>query len=141
MENQDMQIGAILQRVETLQRENRRIRAMLGLVVVVGATLLLMGQARPNQRLEASEFALKDSAGRVRARLAMEVADRPTLTFYDKNGLAPASLAGGDEPFLVLNKVGSNEQVMLAANEGFWASVFMARRSGRDCRCRRAYRG
>ena len=83
----------------------------------MAAAVGVMAQARPSRVVEANEFVLKDSAGRVRARLSMEVADRPTLTFYGKNGFIPASLAGGDEPFLVLNRAGSNEQVSLGASK------------------------
>jgi hypothetical protein len=49
----------------------------------------------------------------------MEATDRPTLSFYKDKTTITASLAAGDEPFLTLQRAGTNEQVQLAANKAF----------------------
>lgn len=114
------ELSAIASRLERLEKENQRLKIAGLLVLLVGATVLVMGQARPRRTLEAERFLLKDAKGRVRAELSMEFEDRPTLTFSDGKGLPLVSLAGGDEPFLVLNRAGSNEQVSLQANRLFY---------------------
>lgn len=115
------ELQAITERVQKLERENRWLKRAGLSVLMLAAAALLMGQARPSRTVEANEFVLKDAVGKVRARLSMEETDRPTLTFYGKNALIPASasLAGGDEPFLVLHRAGSNGQVQLSANAHF----------------------
>jgi hypothetical protein len=62
---------------------------------------------------------LQDASGTTRARLSMELDDRPTLSFYKDKTHSTASLAGGDELFLTLFRVGTNEQVMLGTNRAF----------------------
>lgn len=49
----------------------------------------------------------------------METTDRPTLSFYKDKTTITASLAAGDEPFLTLQRAGTNEQVQLGANKGW----------------------
>ena len=65
-------IPVLLQRLDKLERSNRRLK-LSGLVVLVGlAAFGLMGQARPPlQTVEAQEFVVKDATGAVRARLGV----------------------------------------------------------------------
>jgi hypothetical protein len=44
-------------------------------------------------------------------------ADHPTLTFHDARGFPVASLEGGDDPFLTLNRAGNEVQVLLSASK------------------------
>jgi hypothetical protein len=117
METSTPSLQSLAGRVKRLEKQNRWLRRAGLAVLFLAAAVGVMGQARPSRVVEANEFVLKDSAGRVRARLSMEGTNRPTLSFYDENSHIPASLAGGDEPFLVLNRAGSNEQVSLGANK------------------------
>lgn len=105
-------------RLDRLERENRFLRRVIVCFLLLASTVIAMGQARPSRILEADAFLLKDATGRIRARLSMEAEGRPTLTYLDQKGNLVAALAGGDEPFLILNKNGSNEQVQLGANKG-----------------------
>jgi hypothetical protein len=50
----------------------------------------------------------------------MEMKERPTLSFYNDYNSISTSLAGGDEPFLVLNRPGTLETVQLGANRTFF---------------------
>ena len=63
-------IPVLMQRLDKLERSNRRLK-LSGLVVLVGLVAFgLMGQARPPlQTVEAQEFVVKDAGGAVRARL------------------------------------------------------------------------
>ncbi len=79
-----------------------------------------MGQARTNRVLEANELIIKDNSGEVRARLSVDATNGPTLNFFREKNFISASLAGGDEPFLTLNRPGTNEQVVLGVNRSFY---------------------
>jgi len=108
------ELSNILARLGSVERENRRLKRMvLGVLVLVGA-VLLMGQARPTYRIaEAERFALKDATGRTRARLEMDGEDRPTLALLDASGFPLVSLAAGETPTLVLCRATCENQVVL----------------------------
>ena len=106
-------------RLEKLEKQNHRLKRGAATLAVLLSAVFSMGQGQSHRVLEAEEIVLKDKAGKVRARLSMEVDDRPTLSFYNPNGSIPVSLAAGDEPFLVLNRLGTTQSVQLAANRGF----------------------
>ena len=94
MNPQDPELLAIVERLDRLERQNRRFK-------LVGATLvffalsvpLIMGQARTTRVLEANEFVLRDTTGKIRARLGIGVtgmqlpsnapADLASLELYD----------------------------------------------------------
>jgi hypothetical protein len=60
----------LIERLERLERSHRRLKAWAACLLVVAATVAVMGQARPGpQTIEAQEFLVKDPAGTVRARL------------------------------------------------------------------------
>jgi hypothetical protein len=120
MQPHDATIQALTERVAKLEAQNLRYRKAGIAALVVASAVALMGQARTSRILEANEFVLKDNSGTVRARLSMETTNRPTLTFYRDKTHISASLAGGDEPFLILSRAGTNEQVQLGANRGFY---------------------
>jgi hypothetical protein len=115
------EMQAIVQRIEKLEAENRRLkRAVLG-VALLAAAVLAMGQARPSRILEADAFVLRDAAGRTRAQLWLEASRKmPVLAFYRENGQVAASLAGGEEPSLTLMRAGSDELVYLSVAKNDW---------------------
>jgi hypothetical protein len=109
--------GAIEERLEKLERQNRRMKlAGLGAMVIAGA-FVLMGQAsgpRTPPEVRAKSFVLVDANGETRARLYMSASgkgpeldlldakgnerltlDGPGLTLYDVNGKLRAVLAAG----------------------------------------------
>jgi len=100
-----------------------------GVLAFAGA-LLLMGQACPNRTIDAEKFVLRDSSGVERAELGMENGDRPTLTLRNATGFPLVSLAGGADPFLVLNRADSKAEVQLTASEGLYGLVLYGGHTG-----------
>src|SRR5437773_1783635 len=109
------ELKTISERLEKLERENRRLKRAAMASLLIAASIIFMGQAQRRRTLEAESFILKDANGRPRGELAMDFGSRPTLTLRDANGFPLVSLAGGDEPSLTLYRVGSQEQVNLTA--------------------------
>ena len=115
MNEQSIELSDILARLGRVERENRRMKRIgLGVLVLAGA-VLLMGQAHSKRTVEAENFVLKDGSGRIRARLGMELNDRPTLSLLDANGFPLVSMGAGENPFLTVCKKGCEEQVQLGA--------------------------
>lgn len=117
MGEQSTELKNILARLGRVERENRRLRqGGLGVLVLAGV-VLLMGQAHPNRTIEAEKFVLKDASGRIRARLEMELVDRPTLTLLDARGFPLVSLAAGENPLLTLCKGHCEKQAQLVISK------------------------
>jgi hypothetical protein len=90
MESNHRAFEVLAQRVEKLERQNRRWRCA-GLILMVGlGSLFAMAQVKTpkvappkaTKPLEAGKFILQDGLGAKRAELGM-FADRPVLVFYD----------------------------------------------------------
>src|SRR6266566_6655649 len=83
-------LETILERLEKIEDENRFLKRM-GLLILlvsgasltVGPTVRSLGDGQRSQQLE--EFVLKDGSGNVRAKL-MVSGDAPRLTLYDADG-------------------------------------------------------
>jgi hypothetical protein len=90
----DASIPALLERLERLERSNRRLK-ICGLVVLLGlAAVGLMGQARPAlQTVEAQEFVVKDAGGVVRARLGASQSGT-SLSLSHEGGRASLGVSG-----------------------------------------------
>jgi len=88
-------IPVLLQRLEKLERSNRRLK-LSGLVVLFGlAAFAVMGQARPPlQVVEAQEFVVKDAGGVVRARLGASPS-AVSLSLSHEGGRANLVVSGG----------------------------------------------
>jgi hypothetical protein len=88
-------IPIMLQRLERLERSNRRLK-LGGLAVLIGlAALGVMGQARPPlQVVEAQEFVVKDAGGVVRARLGASPS-AVSLSLSHEGGRANLVVSGG----------------------------------------------
>jgi hypothetical protein len=79
------EMQAILQRIEALERANKRLKRT-GLAVGLAAVVVLgMGQGRPSQTVEANRFVLVDSGGVKRAELALP-GPNGVLSFFDSGG-------------------------------------------------------
>jgi len=86
MKAQTTDIHAVLERLEKLEKRNRRLeRAITCLVIFVGCLVLASASAHKGRTVEARQIALKDEAGNTRAVLGMRSAG-PGLALYDANG-------------------------------------------------------
>ena len=86
----------LAQRIETLERENRRWKRGAGLVVLGALALAIMGQAPPaptRRVVEAEQFVLKGPAGERRAALETR-GDGTFLVIYRPNGAVTRALVG-----------------------------------------------
>ncbi|MBI1386836.1 MAG: hypothetical protein GC154_00120 [bacterium] len=89
----------LLERVETLERQNRRNRAIaafsfiLSVFLAGAAAIGYMGvNLAPGRVITAEKFLLTDSAGVIRAELSSQN-DNTILAFYDASGTPKLSLA------------------------------------------------
>ncbi len=80
-------LDVLTQRLDRLERENRRLKRTRALVLVVVGALTLMGQTAPsNKVIEAERFVLRDGMGKMRAELALDSAGGSRLYFFDEPG-------------------------------------------------------
>jgi hypothetical protein len=87
-----LELQLITQRVERLERQNRRFKVTGSLVGAVVAAVAILGQARSTDRvIEAQRFVIKDSSNRPRGVLAA-LSDGSVLSLYDRDGRGRASL-------------------------------------------------
>ncbi|SRR5213594_531807 len=111
--------NSMIERVEVLERQNRRMwRIGAGVIFVAGA-MLLMGQAPAARTIEANEFVLRDSKGTARARLSMD-GDMPKLILLNANGKDGVVLyQASDTSGISLNDGNGRERAFLyASNSG-----------------------
>ena len=120
-------IAGLSERLDRLERENRRLK-LAGILALAGiSAVVLMGQARTGGKVvEAEKFLLRDARAKVRAelradgdepelvlldrnensrvRLRLEADGRPALVLYGKNNIPSATLGllGDGWPALVL---------------------------------------
>jgi len=67
MASDSTDLHAILQRIQRLEAQNRRLKASGIVVLTLFSAIILMGQAMPSARVvEAQKFVVKDSDGNVR---------------------------------------------------------------------------
>jgi hypothetical protein len=69
-------------RVEKLERQNKRIKQIGILLLVLAGSIFVMGQARAVRSIESTKFVLKNAKGKKRAELGFRL-DGPELAFYD----------------------------------------------------------
>jgi hypothetical protein len=91
--SQNPELEAIRQRLEKLERENRRLKRAGSVGLLVVAAGFLMAQGKYNRRIEAEEFILTDAHGSGRAELAWKD-QAPRFVLLDAQGKPqPASAA------------------------------------------------
>ncbi|OFV94413.1 MAG: hypothetical protein A3H28_09725 [Acidobacteria bacterium RIFCSPLOWO2_02_FULL_61_28] len=74
-----------MNRLEKLEKQNRRFKQIGAVALIIVGSVVLMGQAPPPRTVEANEFTLRDGSGRVRGQLSMTNSG-PALSLYDQNG-------------------------------------------------------
>jgi len=123
MMNMEQSSAALLEHLKRLerrqaelQRTNRRLGSAIGAIILITGALVLMGQTAQPQSIEATEFVLRGSDGKVRGALGVlpdgavglnltdvkgqtritldvEPDGSPGLDFYDLQGKLRATLA------------------------------------------------
>lgn len=115
-------------RLLKLEQQNRLFKQLGAAVLIIPALLLVMGQTPSKKTIVANEFILRDTSGRVRARLGMD--DKmPGIALLNENGqpmvlLADASsyLAGIGGSGQIFNSQGQ-ERGRFAADSGGMLSL------------------
>ena len=96
-----MSDDGIVERIERLERESRRWRALALVLGVALAAAGVMGQARTGRTVEANRFVLKDSANRVRAELVAQERS-VALRFKDEGGIPRVTVGTEDDTAVVV---------------------------------------
>ena len=99
MNSQTPDMQAVLERLDSLERQNRRLKRVGVLALAFVGALALMGQASRPKTLEAEQFVIRDHQGRVRAEMGMyepEAGPRslsPEVKLFDERGRSRVALA------------------------------------------------
>jgi len=84
----------VAQRLEVLERENRRLKLMGIVALVLGGAAVLWGLVQMTSKtVEARAFILRDSTGGKRAEIAVSAEGLGGLWLYDKTGKFRATFA------------------------------------------------
>ncbi|MBI1955436.1 MAG: hypothetical protein HYS38_03485 [Acidobacteria bacterium] len=86
MELETSEWTAVIGRLEKLEKQNRRLKQLGGLALLLTASVFLMGQAPRTRTIEANYLVLKDYEGRERIRFHSQYNDGPTIDFLDATG-------------------------------------------------------
>ncbi len=89
MTSQETTLEEIRERLIKLEGQNRRLKQMGAVALVVAASLLVMAQASPFKTVEANEFILRDNSGNVRARLSSPLADSLRISEWSSSSAVP----------------------------------------------------
>jgi hypothetical protein len=103
-----------------LQRSNRRSRQTIGALVLCGGALIAMAQASSgiSDSIEARQFVLRDSSGRVRAALGSNPEGAVGLNLDDSSGrtLLTLDVDGSGSPGLDLYDQGGRRRAIVAVS-------------------------
>ena len=116
-------------RLARLERSNKTLRRLLAAFAIVAAVPLLAAYVPANDKLEASEFVVRDKSGAIRARLFVDEQGRARLLLRDRDGHSTAMLASGegaslslgdknDKANVVISAAGSAKGVVMLESEG-----------------------
>ena len=128
--------STVIERLEELEKQNRRMKHVGTIAVIVAGVALLMGQAAQKKTVEANEFILRDTNGKIRAKLDI-FAGGPHLDLFDAAGTVRVSLnnskdgtglglfdaAGKIRAGLTVDADADRPELTLSDQEGFEASI------------------
>lgn len=106
-------IDNLVQRLDRVERENRRWKRAGTTVLAALAALVLMGQAKPDkvaEVVEAEKFVLRDKTGKLRATLAIAADGVVSLSLTgttEKPGAVLAAARDGASTLILYNKDGN----------------------------------
>jgi len=96
-------------RVRRLESQNRRLKWIGMVLVVLTMTSAVWAQKSGNEAMQAQKFQLRDEAGRLRAELSMSNGD-PTLRFFGEHEVAESVIDGYS--FTIFKKGGSEANIL-----------------------------
>jgi hypothetical protein len=86
---QPLSLEALQGRLLKLEMQNRRFKQVGVAALILPALILLMGQANSKKTIEANEFVLKDSGGKIRANISVDESTKTSIAqmvLFDSNG-------------------------------------------------------
>jgi hypothetical protein len=113
-------LDMVITRLEKIERQNHRLKLAGACLLILGSSLLLMGQFSSTPRtVEAEHFALLDRHGKIRARLGT-LGESTILSMNDQQGLIRTSLTIGEDGFpgLVFHDRHGEVRVFLGVLDG-----------------------
>jgi hypothetical protein len=109
----------LVERLEKLERDNRRLKGFAVAALILAAALGAIYATRPvPDVIKAHEFDVVDRAGNVRAEMRMNPAGEPDFAIFDQGGRLRGSLyvdAGGSSQVALYGK-GGNVALRMSAN-------------------------
>jgi hypothetical protein len=89
---------ALLNRLQKLERENRKMKRFGAVVLIVMSALVLMGQTRKNRSLDADSLVIRDATGNVRIELGLLDDHHPFLRMFSGSDNKTASMLLESKP-------------------------------------------
>jgi len=133
MLSEEPTLRLLLERVDSLERQNVKLKRFLGVTLAVVATALLLGQSAPQGDVVAmGKFTLKDKDGKDRITLQIDDNDRAVMRFQQKDGTLRTVLSAdpSGDSYIQLNGINGNTGLTLAAVKDFGTSTLSL--SGRN---------
>jgi hypothetical protein len=112
-------LQAILERLEKLERQNRRLKYAGVVTLIAFGALAIIGQTTYKRRMiRAEEFQLVDSHGKLMGRMRTD-GSNPELELYNQHGISAVSLYAydrGNTGQLLLTSVNSGQTTKTSAD-------------------------
>jgi hypothetical protein len=111
MTSQTPDMQSVFERLENLERQNRRLKQATAVAFIIVSSMVLLAQTTTNRTLEATAFVLKDADGKVKGRLAV-VDGYPKFCLYgsgdEKSTVASVELSINPftGPYLIISGKG-----------------------------------
>ena len=133
----DLTLESLAQRVNRLERQNRRLKAAAITVAAGLAAAVCMGQMKTPDTIEAKQFIARDAQGKMRIKLSLNEGAhgiaQPGLTLYDAEGNGRAGLyVGTDGPaFDLTDGKGWAPRLTLSVGEMGQPELYMRNAKGK----------
>jgi len=130
-------LDMLRKRLDSLERESRRLKRATLVVIVGAAAALLMGQIaphRPVRTLEAEEFVLRDSRGQIRASLGTTQGPSATvLQIHGDNGKPRTRVTVSGDGTSSLEVMDSSDHVrlLLGVRENGLPRIWLGNEAGK----------
>jgi hypothetical protein len=120
-------------RLLSVERQNRRLKQLGAVLLMLVTSLIVMGQAPSKKTVEANEFVLLGDSGEVRAKLWTN-GDDSRLALVDKNGRIRLDLEAGnfESNIRLMDSNGRNPSVTLSSNNAGISELKFLDEKGKD---------